>query len=108
MLIYLGLMPHPFIPQGSLHAKIAIRSAISFIIYGFIVLLVPWPRLVTYFCAVLVCKTIIDLILGLLGIGMYGNMVESRVNLKSNGTYLTSKIFVFGLFVGLCAYLFGF
>ncbi len=107
-LIYLGILPHPVIPQGSALAKIAIRSGIGFLLYGLVVFLIPWPRLLTCFCAAIVFLAVIDLILGMLGIGRYGSMAESRVNLKGNGIYLSSKILVFGIFAGLCVHYFGF
>ena len=107
-LIYLGLMPHPFLPQGAHLAKIAIRSAINFTIYGFIVLLIPWPRLLTYFFGAIVCLTIVDLILGLVGLGVFGNMIESKFNLKSQAIYLTSKIIIVGVIAWLCFHFFGF
>jgi hypothetical protein len=106
-LIYLGLMPHPFLPQGAHLAKIAIRSAVKFTTYGFIVLLIPWPRLLTGFFGAIVCLTIVDLILGLAGLGIFGNAVESKFNLKSQAIYLTSKIIIVGLITWLCFHFFG-
>jgi hypothetical protein len=106
--IYLGLVPHPFIPRGFHLAKIAILSAINFTIYGFIVFLISWPKMLTYFFGAIVCMTVVDGILGLVGLGMFGDMIESQIHLKSQATYLTSKIAVFDLITWLCFYFFGF
>jgi hypothetical protein len=107
-LIYLGLIPHPILPQGSHLAKIALRSAINITTYGFIVLLIPWPKLLTYFFGVIVCLTIVDAILGLFGLGVFGDMIENRFYLKSRTIYFMSKIVVVGLITWLCFHFFGF
>jgi hypothetical protein len=108
MFIYLGVIPHPFIPRGLRLAFVAIRSAVNWAIRGGIVLCVPWPRLLTYFFGLIVCMTVVDTILGLFGIGLFGDMIESQFHLKRQGLYLASKIVVFGIITWLSIYFLGF
>jgi hypothetical protein len=107
-LIYLGLIPHPLLPQGSHLAKIAFRSAINATTYGFIVLLIPWPRLLTCLFGAIVCLTILDAVLGLFGLGVIGDMIENKSDLKSRAIHFVSKVAVFGLITWLCFYFFGY
>jgi len=107
MLIYLGLIPHPLLPQGSHLAKIAFRSAINFTTYGFIIFLIPWPRLLTYFSGAIVCLTITDAIFSIFGFGVIGDLILNMSDFKSRVTYFISKIIIFGLITLLCFHFFG-
>src|SRR5207249_5016109 len=76
--IYRGQIYSPTIgsmqPNPTLTA-IAIRSAVTFAIYGVLVLLIAWPRLLTYLSLVWACRAIVDALLGWVGAGVHGTTV---------------------------------
>ena len=50
--------------------------------YGFIVLLIPWPKLLTYLSGAIVCLMIIDAILSVFGFGVIGDLILNMRPLK--------------------------
>jgi hypothetical protein len=69
-LIYAGRIHSPAIgaiDAGPALGAVAIRSLVSFAIYGFLVLVVPWPRLITYVSLVWLCKGVVQAITAWLG-----------------------------------------
>lgn len=96
-------------PSGPL-ASTAIRSAISFAVYGILVLVVRWPQLLTYLAAFWVIRSVADLVICALGRGMYS--VDMRIlNEKGQKAYVINQfywvLFRVALF-GACIYFFGF
>jgi hypothetical protein len=73
--IYRGKIYSPAIcpiePNAALTA-IAVGSSVMFAGYGVLVLLIPWPRLLTYLSLVWVCRAVADAILCRLGAGIGG------------------------------------
>jgi len=57
---------------GSVLRAIALCASITAAIYGFIVLLVPWPQLLTYVSIVWLCRGALDAALGWFGSGIHG------------------------------------
>lgn len=91
-------------------AAIALRSAITFTIFTFLVLLIPWPRVLTYVTGVWVCRAIIDMILCWLGRGQYrivASMLTDRGR-KASVLNASSKVVGNALWFGTCIYFFGF
>src|SRR6266481_3291217 len=76
--IYRGQIYSPTIgpmePNPTLTA-IAISSAVTSAIYGILVLLIAWPRLLTYLSLVWVCGAVADAVLGWFGPGVGGPTV---------------------------------
>jgi hypothetical protein len=91
-------------------SAIALRSAITFAIFAFLVLLVPWPRVLTYVTGLWVCRAIIDTILCSLGRGQYrivASMLTDRGR-KASVLNASSKAVGNALWFGTCIYFFGF
>jgi hypothetical protein len=88
----------------------AIRSAVVCTIYGVLVLLSTWPRLLTYVSIVWVCKEIVDAVLGWVGKGVHG--VEAAIMTdKGRRNYLIVQavaILSRVVLVLVCAHFFGF
>ena len=107
--IYAGRIYSPTIGAvegGPTLRAVAIRSAITFIIYGFIVLLVPWPRLLTYVSAVWLCRAAIDTVFGWFGMGVNGVTVAVSTE-KGRRHYLVSQavaVFSRAIVVAVCGY----
>jgi hypothetical protein len=96
---------------GPVLRAIALRAAITAAIYGFLVLLVPWPRLLTYVCIVWLCRVAIDGILGWFGMGIHGCRPLSVSTDKGRQHYLASRfvaVFIRAVLVMACGYFFGF
>src|SRR6266436_969611 len=73
--IYKGQIYSPTIgamePNPTLTA-IAIPATITFAIYGILVLLIAWPRLLTYLYLAWASRSIVDALLGWFGIEVHG------------------------------------
>ena len=73
--IYTGRIHSPAIGliQGNPTLRaVAIRSVVTSAIYGFVVLFVRWPQLLTYLSIVWSCREIVDDVLGWCGRGTHG------------------------------------
>jgi hypothetical protein len=111
--IYKGQIYSPTVgdmaPNPHLTA-IAIRSAITFAIYGILVLLVAWPTLLTYLSLVWAVRAVVDGFLGWFGAGVNGVSVGMLTE-KGRKHYIlgelvgvASRLILFGVF----AYFVGF
>jgi len=111
--IYTGRIYSPTIGPiegGPTLRAAAARSAITFVIYGFIVLLVPWPRLITYVSVVWLCRATLDTILGWFGQGIHAVTIAISTE-KGRRHYLLSQsvaVFSRAVVVAVCGYFFGF
>ena len=99
----------PIEPNPTLTA-IAVRSAVTFAVYGVLVLLVAWPRLLTYLSLVWVCRAIADALLGWFRAGV-GGPTRSMLTEKGRRRYFLGEAVAvvsrIAIFTGL-AYFFGF
>jgi len=98
------------IDGGPTLRAVAIRSAVVFTIYGVLVLLIPWPRLLTYVSIVWVCKEMVDAILGWVGKGVHGVEVSMMTDKGRRGYLVVQAVAVLSraALVLVCAYFFGF
>ncbi|MGO8699916.1 MAG: hypothetical protein ACLQVY_19645 [Limisphaerales bacterium] len=98
------------IDGGPTLRAVAVRSAVASTIYGFLVLFIRWPRLLTYICVVWMCVEIVDAALGWYGRGVRGS-TGSLLNLKGRSYYLIVEgagVAIRAVLVGICVYFFGF
>jgi len=112
-LIYRGRIHSPAIrpiePSPTL-AAIAIRSAATFVIYGFLILFTRWPQLLTYIGLIWTCRAIIDIFLGWFGRGIHASTIATltekglRYYFTRNAVGVTNS----AIFFGACLYFFGF
>ena len=56
-------------PSGLIHS--AMQDAISFFVFGLLLFIFPWPNIVTYILFALLLKSIVNLLLAYLRIGLY-------------------------------------
>jgi hypothetical protein len=111
--IYTGRIHSPTIGSidgGPTLRAVAIRSAVTFAIYGFLVLLIPWPRLLTYVSMVWLCKEIVDALLGWVGRGVHGS-TSVMLTEKGRKHYVISEFVAVlsrAVVLAVCAYFFGF
>lgn len=111
--IYTGRIYSPTIGAiegGSTLRAVAIRSAITCVIYGFIVLLIPWPRLITYVSVVWLCRAALDTILGWFGGGIHAVTAAVSTD-KGRRHYLVSQsvaVLNRAVLALVCGYFFGF
>jgi hypothetical protein len=109
--IYTGRAHSPMIGHidgGPTLRAVAIRSAVAFAIYGFLVLFIPWPRVLTYVCIVWLCLEIVDAVLGWYGRGVQGSTITT---MKGRRHYLIVEcagVAMRAILVGICLYFFGF
>jgi hypothetical protein len=111
--IYRGDIYSPTIgamePNPTLSA-IAVRSAVTFAIFGVLFLLVPWPRVLTYITGAWVCRAVIDVFLCWLGRGQF-IVAAPMLTDKGQRHYLlntSAKVVGNALWFGVCIYFFGF
>jgi len=98
------------IDGGPTLCAVAIRSVVTFTIYGFLVLLIAWPRVLTYVSIIWLCREIIDALLGWVGKGVYGVTVAIMTD-KGRRHYLVSEsvaVLIRAVVFALCAFIFGF
>ena len=98
------------IDGGPTLRAIAIRSAVVCTIYGILVLLIPWPKLLTYVSIVWVCKEMVDAVLGWVGKGVHG-VVAAMMTDKGRRHYVIVQavaVLSRAFLVLLCAHFFGF
>jgi len=90
-------------------SAIAVRSAVTFSIFGFLLLLIAWPRVLTYVCGVWVCRAIVDVVLCWLGKGQYSVTVALLAKKGRRGHLLQESAKVIGnsVWFGVCIWLFG-
>ena len=91
-------------------SSIATRSAITFTIFGVLLLVVPWPQVLTYISGTWVCRAVIDAVLCWLGRGQY-TVTVAVMNSKGRRYYLfeeSAKVIGNGLWFGACIYFIGF
>jgi len=111
--IYTGRIESPAIGRieaGRTLRAIAVGSALVFTIYGVLVLVIPWPRLLTYVSVVWVCKELVEAILGWVGKGVHG-VEASMMTDKGRRGYVVVHAFAVLSRVALVlvfAYFFGF
>ena len=111
--IYTGHIHSPQIGDiqgGPTLRAIAVRSAVVFAIYGFLVLFIPWPRVLTYVSIVWLCKEIVDDALGWYGRGIQGSTM-AIMNEKGRRHYMIVALFGVAIRVvlcGICLHYFGF
>jgi hypothetical protein len=98
------------IDGGPTLRAVAIRSAVVCTMYGFLVLLIPWPRLLTYVSIVWVCKEMVDAMLGWLGKGVHGVEVAMMTNKGRRQYCIVQAVAVLSraVLVVVCVYFFGF
>ena len=87
-----AVLPTTESPQPAL-VHSALSDAITFACYGMIVLLIRWPKLVTYIIAVLLLKSLINMILASLGLGKFSG-IELAPKGKRYQTLLESVPFI--------------
>jgi len=96
-LIYPGSISSPTVGiignNGNLKS-LAVRSAITFVIYGFIILLIPWPRFVTYIAALWTLRAMADTTLAFNGRGIHALTLASRT-LEGRRHYMISQTIAF-------------
>ena len=61
---------HQTPPNALIHSSI--QDAISFLVFGLLLFIFSWPKIVTYLFFVLILKSIVNLFLAYLGVGRYG------------------------------------
>jgi len=110
--IYTGRTYSPMvgaIEGGPTLGAVAIGSGIAFAIYGFIALLIPWPRLITYVSVVWLCRAAFDAVLGWFGKGAHRiRLVESSGNLRRHYVLCeTVAVVSRGILVLACGHFFG-
>lgn len=110
--IYTGRIHSPTI--GPVNAPtlraMALLSAVQFAIYGFLVLLIPWPRLLTYASIVWLCRAIIAGLLGWVGRGVHGS-TPAMLTQKGRRYYVILEfvgVLIRAVVFAACAFFFGF
>jgi len=91
-------------------SSIAVRSAATFTVFGFLFLVVAWPRVLTYVTAVWFCRAIVNAVLYWLGRGQYSVTASSMTD-KGRTNYVfqeLAKVIGNGVWFGGCVYFFGF
>jgi hypothetical protein len=84
--------------QSATLSAIAMKSVLVYPCYALILLLVPWPRFVTYFAAVWVMAGAIDAVLGWFGKGVRGaNGLLLRQTAKGQRRYILVEGFGVGI-----------
>lgn len=111
--IYTGRIGSPTIGPidgGPTLRAVAIRSAVVCTIYGVLVLLIPWPRLLTYVSIVWVCKEMVDAVLGWFGRGVHGVEATMMTNIGRRYYLVVQAVGVLSraVLVLLFAHFFGF
>ena len=98
------------IEGGPTLRAVALRSAITFTIYGFLVLLVPWPRLLTYVSIVWLCRATIDAALVWFGKGDQSSTSAIMTDKGRRHCIISESVAVLcrAVVVVVCAYFFGF
>src|SRR5881409_1360956 len=91
-------------------SSIAIRSAVTFAVFAVLLLLVPWPRVLTYITGVWVCRAVVDVFLCLLGRGQFSAVAPMLTDKGRRGYLLNTlaKVIGNGVWFGVCIYFFGF
>ena len=87
--VYKGVVQSPTVgpfdgPQPTL-MHTALRSALSFVIFGLILPFVSWPTLVIGIVGVIVLRSVIDVFLFLVGVGMFAFYWKESV--RTNKTW---------------------
>jgi len=111
--IYTGRIYSPTIGTiegGPSLRAVAVRSAVTFAIYGFLVLLVTWPRLLTYVSLVWLCRAAVDTILGWFGGGVHHITVAVSTDKGRRHYFVSQAVAVLSraVLVLVCGYFFGF
>ncbi len=90
-------------------SAIAIRSAVTFSIFGLLLVLVTWPRVLTYISGVWVCRAIVDVVLCWLGKGQYSVTAALLTEKGRRGLLLqeSAKVVGNGVWFVVCICLFG-
>ncbi len=98
------------IDGGPTLRAVAIRSVVAFVVYGFLVLFIPWPRMLTYVSIVWLCMEIVDAALGLFGRGVHGiTMAVSTEKGRRYQFFLQSVgVLIRAALVLVCGHFFGF
>jgi hypothetical protein len=111
--IYRGSIYSPTIgamePNPTLSA-IAIRSAVTFAVFAFLFVFIPWPKILTYITAVWVFRALIDILLSWAGRGQF--LVTASVMTEKGRRHLVyssvAKAIGNCVWFGVCIYFFGF
>src|SRR5258708_26684622 len=95
---YRGSEPQPVL------FSIAARSAVTFAIFGILIIVVPWPRTLTYLTGVWTCRAVLDAVLCWLGRGQYSVTVATLTAKGRRGFLLqeSAKVVGNGVWLGLC------
>lgn len=96
-------------PNPTLSA-VAARSAVTFAVFSILLLLILWPRVLTYITAGWVCRGVVDVFLCWHGMGQF-RVTAPMLTQKGRRAYLLStagKVIGNAVWFGVCVYFFGF
>jgi hypothetical protein len=98
------------IDGGPTLRAVAIRSAVAFVVYGFLLLVMLWPRVLTYVSVVRLCMEIIDATLGWFGRGVHGITIAVSTEKGRRYQFFLQSVGVLirAALVLVCAHFFGF
>jgi hypothetical protein len=111
-LIYRGRIYSPTVgamePNPTL-STVAIRSSLTCIVFAALVLLVPWPRLITYVFAALTARALLDTILSAFGRGIHAIPAVTLTPKGRRAVFFNSLAKVVGnaVLCAICIYFIG-
>ncbi len=110
--IYRGRIYSPTIgamePNPTLSA-VAIRSAVTCIVFAVLVLLIPWPKLLTYIFVALTARALLDAIFCAFSRGIYGVTAATLTPKGHRAVFVNSLSKAVGnaVLCGVCIYFIG-